>query len=305
MTSYEDNNFFEIIQNKKEFDYHDYKEYNLDSFENTIIYGKDNIGKYTHALNIIQQYSPSQLKYMKKLTIDNNKTNYYIRISDIHYEVDFGLLGCNAKTLWNSILTSIKDILKQSTRKYGIILCINFNKIHEELLEIFYNYMQDSDITKLKFLLVTNSVGFMPSNIINSCILINLQQQSKKITNKYNKENSYLTNLNNSYKIYGNNLKEIIINPNSNVNKFGEIRDQLYNLLIFNIDISECLWYILKELIADKHLAGIHITNSLNYLFNFFQLYNNNYRPIYHLERIIIYLLEEVNECRDKNKASL
>ena len=305
MTSYEDNNFFEIIQNKKEFDYHDYKEYNLDSFENTIVYGKDNIGKYTHALNIIQQYSPSQLKYMKKLTIDNNKTNYYIRISDIHYEVDFGLLGCNAKTLWNSILTSIKDILKQSTRKYGIILCINFNKIHEELLEIFYNYMQDSDITKLKFLLLTNAVGFMPSNIINSCILINLQQQSKKITNKYNKENSYLSNLNNSYKIYGNNLKEIIINPSTNVNKFGEIRDQLYNLLIFNIDISECLWYILKELIASKHLTGVHITNSLNYLFNFFQLYNNNYRPIYHLERIIIYLLEEVNECRDKNKTIL
>ena len=305
MTSYEDNNFFEIIQNKKEFDYHDYKEYNLDSFENTIVYGKDNIGKYTHALNIIQQYSPSQLKYMKKLTIDNNKTNYYIRISDIHYEVDFGLLGCNAKTLWNSILTSIKDILKQSTRKYGIILCINFNKIHEELLEIFYNYMQDSDITKLKFLLLTNAVGFMPSNIINSCILINLQQQSKKITNKYNKENSYLSNLNNSYKIYGNNLKEIIINPTANVNKFGEIRDQLYNLLIFNIDISECLWYILKELIASKHLTGVHITNSLNYLFNFFQLYNNNYRPIYHLERIIINLLEEVNECRDKDKTIL
>ena len=57
-------------------------------------------------LNIINQYSPSHLKCERKLQI-NSETPYYIKISDIHYEVDMDMLGCNSKPLWNDIYTHI------------------------------------------------------------------------------------------------------------------------------------------------------------------------------------------------------
>ena len=38
---------------------------------------------------------------MKKMHITVAKQNYTIKVSDIHYEVDLSLLGCNSKILWH------------------------------------------------------------------------------------------------------------------------------------------------------------------------------------------------------------
>ena len=40
---------------------------NITDFKNIILYGPSGVGKYTQMLNIIQKYSPSHLKYEKKL----------------------------------------------------------------------------------------------------------------------------------------------------------------------------------------------------------------------------------------------
>ena len=47
------------------------------------------------------------------------------------------LLGCNARLLWNNIYKAILDILSSRTGHSGIIVCKNFHKIHNELLDIF------------------------------------------------------------------------------------------------------------------------------------------------------------------------
>ncbi len=47
------------------------KHYNLNT--NMILYGPSGIGKYTQALNIIKKFSPSGLKYERKLNIETVK----------------------------------------------------------------------------------------------------------------------------------------------------------------------------------------------------------------------------------------
>ena len=64
------------------------------------------------------------------------------KISDIHFEVDMQILGCNAKILWNQLYYLIIDIVSSRANKKGIIVCKNFQDIHTELLDIFYSYMQ-------------------------------------------------------------------------------------------------------------------------------------------------------------------
>ena len=77
---------------------------------------------------------------MKKITILFNKQPFYIKISDIHFEIDMALLGCNAKLLWNDIFNHIIDIISTSKHKKGIIVCKNFHEIHSELLRFLQLY---------------------------------------------------------------------------------------------------------------------------------------------------------------------
>ena len=142
---------------------------NLSLVKNVIFYGPSGVGKYSQVLNCIKQYSNSDLKYEKKLTVTFNKSNYFFKISDIHFEIDMSLLGCNSKLLWNEIYINIIDVLSARVNKSGIILCKNFHLIDNELLEVFYSYMQKKLINNftVKFIILTDHLSFINKNILN------------------------------------------------------------------------------------------------------------------------------------------
>ena len=120
----------------------------------------------------LKSYSPSNLKYDKRITISTEKQNYTYQISDIHYEIDMQLLGCHSKLLWHEIFYQIVDIITMKSDKIGFIVCSNFHHIHNELLEIFYSYMQQySNINshiKIYFIIISENISFLPNNILNS-----------------------------------------------------------------------------------------------------------------------------------------
>ena len=60
---------------------------------NLIFTGPSGVGKYSQSLKIIEKYSPSKLKYEKKIQIPLSKDEVYMmKISDIHFEVDMETL---------------------------------------------------------------------------------------------------------------------------------------------------------------------------------------------------------------------
>ena len=140
----------------------------LSDIKNIIFYGPSGVGKYSQFLYSIQKYSPSNLKYEKKLTIGYGKQDYILKISDIHFELDMSLLGCNAKLLWNEIFQHILDIILAKPNKNGIILCKNFHTIHTELLDIFYSYMQKNinNYCNVSFCILTNHLSFITDQIL-------------------------------------------------------------------------------------------------------------------------------------------
>ena len=106
------------------------KDMGLQQKRNLIFYGPSGVGKYTQVLKYIQPYSDSNLKYERKIKFNfQNKREFLIKISDIHFEIDMELLGCNAKLLWNDIYNHILDILSARQNHTGIIVCKNFSKI--------------------------------------------------------------------------------------------------------------------------------------------------------------------------------
>ena len=123
----------------------------INKLGNLIFYGPSGVGKYTQMLNSIKKYSPSDLKYEKKTSLTFNKQQYFFKISDIHFEVDMSLLGCNSKLLWHDIYQQIIDIVSAKHERSGIIVCKYFHEIHSELLENFYSCSRVSVISHQGF----------------------------------------------------------------------------------------------------------------------------------------------------------
>lgn len=270
--------------------------------ESIIIYGPKGSGKYTISLNIIKKFSKSNLKYERKINfLYNKKHNIMFKISDIHYEIDMELLGCQSNMLWNDIYYRIIDIISTKKKRNGIILCKNFDKIKDDLLKNFYSYMQRIINTNMNisFILIINNISYLPDNIINICSIINVPKPSKKKYESLFKVDLSGVGIKNITNIKGILTNNILSNNKipqqiyNSIKDFNDInyhilRTNIYNMLVFNLDIYECLWFIFEQIMKNHNLNEENIFLLLNKTYEFLKYYNNNYRPIYHLEKIIL-----------------
>ena len=284
----------------------------LSELKNIIFFGPNGTGKYTQMLKSIKKYSPTELKYEKKISLTYNKQQYFFKISDIHYEIDMSLLGCNSKLLWHEVYQQIIDIISAKTDKSGVVVCKYFHDIHSELLENFYSYMQKntSNSIDLKFIIITEEISFIPDNILNCCEIINISRPTKtsyvkcvktKLPIKLKPENItnikilhiYNEDLMLQYKIICNKIIHNLININDL--QYLKFRDILYDIFIYNLDITDCVWYILSTLAEQKYIKKEYLSKIMIRTYTFFQYYNNNYRPIYHVENYMLYLAKLIH----------
>lgn len=320
---------------------------------NVIFYGPSGVGKYTQMLVAIKKYSATELKYEKRMLITFNKEPIYIKMSDIHFEVNMGLLGCNSKLLWNEIYTQIVDVVSMRPTMCGIIVCKNFHNIHGELLEVFYSYLRcGNPHIHISFVLLTDNVSFVPDNILNCCEIIHVKRPTaamytKCIASFGGASTAATSNANAKFRLTSQmlravtNIKSLRLNyancvpattvpvhsaicvrildyinhPDTIV--FLEFRDLLYDILICDIDIYSCIWFIIGGVlqhlstaaaVSDSGDTDLHhpnpkvFTDIMNNTYSFLHLYNNNYRPIYHLERFMLML---TNHTRAHNNKQL
>jgi len=257
----------------------------LEQFQPLILYGPAGVGKYTQMLHIVKQYSTSQLKHEKKLLI-NTASSFYIKISDIHYEVDMELLGCNSKLLWDDIYNHIVEIIQNKyTDKQGIIVCKNLHKINHELLEIFYSYMQGS----IKYIFLTESISFLPDTLLSKCKVLSIPRPSMELYQSIGKTPSF--NLKSHTEIDTNKPLFTKIRNSLHTSTMSELREDLYSILIFDLGVESFVYYLITTIPATPLQRASMVKESILFL----QYFNNNYRPIYHLEKLmyaILYILK-------------
>ena len=314
-----DNHFEDFLKNKKLHDLHPKFDYSvipnsINDMKNMILYGPPGIGKYSHVLSIIEKFSPSKLKYEKKMTVTFNKAIYYFKISDIHFEVDASLLGCNSKLLWNEVFNNIVDVVLTRAEKFGIIVFKNFHEIHYELLEVFYSYMQTTfnPAAQFKFILITENISFIPNNILNCSKVFSLSRPTKTAYNKICKlkdsqfKIESITNIksleNELYLKMGdtnfllNEIIRIITNPNIGEVSFTTLREKIYNIFIFNLNVHQFIWEVFYHVtkggfINESDASCLFIKTN-----EFLKYYNNNYRSIFHLENYLLYIISLIHE---------
>ena len=312
--------------------------------DHIIFYGPPGIGKYTQVLALLRKHSPSDLKYEKKISVSSPADKdfvYVYRISDIHYEIDMSLLGCNSKVLWHEIYSQVVDIISMSTeKKKGFIVCKNFHEVKNDLLHNFYSYMDTLHLVPLlsiSFIFITENVSFIPTKILQKCKTVHLarprlqsyvavlQPSSSSQREEVEEEEAENPELRLASGSVGvsvcniQNIKELLSLVNvakeddlpsdvfsticneiieemkqyRNMNMCA-LRDALYNILIYQLDISECIWYILQTFVENpewwvpNHDPNARVAKIVDKLFFFFKYYNNNYRPICHIEHLFV-----------------
>lgn len=277
-----------------------------------IFHGPCGIGKYTQVLSFLSTLSPSNLQYEKKIIIPKQKNqDVIVKVSDIHIEIDLSTLGCNAKQLWNQIYNHIQDLTQFKTSCIRYVVCKYLHKIHPELLDVFYYYIQNDQVYPLKFILISECISFLPEHLLNLFEIVSLRRPSlvsyKNWSNANIKTND-LPHINSLlkfpsednkiviqqyYKNISNKLLQYILNPKSS--EIYELRDHIYKLLIYNMNIHHCLFFIIETLIEMSKINIENIVDTINKLVDFYKTYYNNYRSIFHIESVIIQLLLIVN----------
>lgn len=273
----------------------------IQDLRNIVFYGPPGIGKYSQALNVISKYSPSELRYEKKLTVLHNKQIYLLKISDIHYEIDMSVLGCNSKSLWSDAFQQIVDVISSKQHKTGIILCKHFHLIQKELLENFYSFMQNNHIpsgSRVIFFIITDSLSFLPTNIQNASKIkyFGKPSKAKVIRMEKTQPSNDLKGINGVYYERHTFICDKIIQNILNYEKikYANLREILYDLMIYNANIDESIYYILNELKAKIEFDSVTLSSILVDVFVFFRYYNNNYRPIYHLELLFLSIIQQI-----------
>ena len=77
---------------------------------------------------------------------------------------------------------------------------------------------------------------------------------------------------------------------------FFDLREIIYKFLVLNLDIHDGLHQLLAILIEEEYITLSEINKVLKEYTSFMSKYNNNYRPIYHIESYIVFLINLKND---------
>jgi len=268
-----------------------YDRYPENVMPNTIFYGPPGTGKYTQSLVLIQRYSPSHLKYEKRMLI-------FVIITD------------NLSFINSSILSACEKIhLKRPTlQQYNRLLSMSVSESQSNNKRIVLTPNNVNKITNIKSIKTTNGDG----NGTNESTYVDEViggDESGTIVSIYE---SYIKRIEkcDAFKLPHTmtciKIFKFIIHPETI--QLLDFRDTLYDILICDLDIHSCIWFILNHIIHYFNEEGITIPRNVmsDILINthsFLHMFNNNYRPIYHLERFAFMLINNIQSVIAHHKS--
>lgn len=286
-----------------------------------ILFGPSGVGKYTQALQLIRRYSPSDLKYEKKIVVTLPKQTLSMKVSDVHYEVDMSLLGCNSRSIWGELIQRIMDSIAVKPGRSGIVLCRQLHETHNELLMQLHAYLRSPfhQSIHMTFIFLTEQLACLPNNLRKECAVCCMarpsSEQYKQLGIGGEIEPHQISNIRLARSIANNPAWSLaILQPHESLSDkllnhmkllqetavsrsaplFLTIREIIYDMFIHNVAIEEVIWYIIQSLIKEGLMPTSKLTNVYMQLCFFLKCYNNNYRPIYHVERFVLYLVNEL-----------
>ncbi len=291
-----------------------------------LIYGLNGCGKYTIAKTYINHMFDYDNKVYNiknqtiELVFNGNKIDFTVSASPYHFEInceDF-----NDKRLVNQFIKSVANTNNISNNKNKIIIVK-----HIELLTIEYQWMLRRTVEKLyktcKIIFISNHISRIDSSISSRCICLRIESptdiQIKNIlkdiidTNKINVNDKQLDHI---IKVSQRNLKTAIllleyssstnnftkptlhhlipihniiskINNSTKPSDIREIRENLHDILLYDINIDLLQIHLLDNFIINKEIPDFKKYKIINVIKEINNKIIFGYKKLYHLEYLI------------------
>lgn len=237
--------------------------------EHFLYYHHNHMENYANVLKDLQLQSPSTLKCNRKTFIHYNQEEHVFKSSDIHIEIDFELLGVIEFGMFVEFIRHIEECIN---KPHTYVVCLHFNNVQGELLDVMYAFLNRPRIT---FLFLSDQISFLPPSILN---LVKIVRSKSSNTSTYNT----------MFKTRMDEMIEWITHDEEH--SFLEWREKAYQILIWNDSIHDSFSYMMEKLIEKEYIEEKHLNTVFSNYYDIIYMYNNNYRTIYHLERFIIFL---------------
>lgn len=319
----------DFMLNKKHISF--YNNYFSDYIINTVIYGRNGVGKYTLCKCILYNIYGNEISNMKKITMkiqkNNNTKEIDIYASKYHYEILLNSYICNDKVSILKLINRLAETKNVSTNDLKVILIKNADELlHNN--NTFKNIIEKYSNT-CRFLITVNSISKISKALTSFFMCIRIP------TPKYNDIFNLVKYIANEekYLIKDNEIHNLIIKSENNINKLlifleisfatgeyveykDEINEKIDNLVTLilsnksnNIEkIRKSLYEITSKNISKKYLFNtiykriqnkIKNTNILIKIVECIALYNHrstiSYRDIIHLEACLINIMNIIS----------
>jgi hypothetical protein len=253
-----------------------------------ILCGPPGAGKYTQAIKMVARYSPSELRYNRTLNVEHDRGRVPLRMSDVHFEVDMEFLGCQSRTLWPAIYEHITDAVSARDNKHAIVVCKNFHATHKELLETFYYYLGGA----VSYILITEHLSPVPRRIVDRCLVVSVPRPPRSRVLKAGLPGGR-TNLGQDPQHCESQAARTRALEDEAWERAGacswrELRETLYKLMVEQHQVTLCPWSWMTRSIREGRTTPAEAIETVR---RFSEGYANNYRPIYHLERVVLALV--------------
>ncbi len=264
-----------------------------------IIYGPEGSGKYSVALSLLQHWSPSKLATEKNIPFQDDKIEYIVRASDVHFEVNMSLLRNNYKTLWREIYEQVCDIYSSTfySSTAAFILCKEFQECKPDLMNqilshAYVAYMRNSGQGQSRgqrnkfpqYIFLTTAYSSLPSEIKQMSTLIRVPTPTEGCTSSIILR-KYTQPVRRTIQC----IRDILREADATgviVNQLLHLREILYDVFAYNVNVYDYVWGLTSEIAkAYPTIPGDQI---IEYGDNYLKEYNNYYRQIYHLERFVL-----------------
>lgn len=245
----------------------------LSEADHYVLYGKNPMESYVYCLKQLETLSPSALKYSRKTMIEHQGQELAFSMSDVHVEVDFAILGVNEYTIFFELFRHISEnvVLNHKNRRLYIV-CLHFDNIKKELMDVFYNFLDQQNIV---FVFLVKHISYVHPYILKRAAVKKIK--SNVLTKYDDRFTSRIDAM----------IPHIVEN---NEWSLFQWREKLYELLILNDNIHDCFAYLIQCLVENGYLKIDQMDSFFSHYADIMEKYNNNYRTIYHLERFIVYI---------------
>ena len=265
----------------------------LGDMPSLILSGPPGAGKRTLALIAVAGFSPSGLRYEKKLSVmPEGRVSYdppSIPISDVHFEVDMALPCCGGRGTWPAVHKAITAAVEIRKDKKAIVLCKGFHQADVELLKVFSTFMSmRTDRADLRYIILTEHLSAVPADVQDRCRRVAVAGPECALSRRLRGPTGTMP-----HRI------ELVTAgaamaaaERGTADGLQKLRDAIYAGLTRNMEVGEWVWQLLLSWSAGRAepLSPSALDRGLAAVQTFYEHHVRSYRPVFHLERLALSL---------------